>query len=121
MIDDIEARLSRWAEWCARRDDKGLGYPKQSPSCRLMARSGGGFMAEIDAEAWETEQAVQSLPEIHRIVVRETYLHAGTVGMRCKRLGVAYHTMAKYLEQAHKKISDRIFKKCLDRDVQKTI
>lgn len=118
---DIERRLIRWADWCVRRDDGGLGYPRECAYTRLRGRSNLLSAPGVDDEAWQTEKAVQSLAEIPRMVIIETYMRGGTVGMKCKRLGISDKTLAKYLDQAHAHVSAHILKNSVDISVRKSL
>ncbi len=61
MIDYINHRLVLWAEWATRRDDGGLGYPRQAHYTKAVLTHSRGCIEEIDEAAMEMERAVQAL------------------------------------------------------------
>lgn len=119
---DIERRLISWADWYLRRDNGGTGWAKECSYTKMQARS-NHFCGtpEINEDAYETERAVQSMAAIPRMVIIETYMRGGTVGMKCKRLGISYNTLAKYLDQAHAHVSEHILKNSVDIGVRKSL
>lgn len=94
-------RLTMWALWCAR--NRGGG---QIVSAGLAERvDGAGWDAptvirNIDAEAEETDRAVQSLDSAAREVVEVFYQGAGDAQKKARRLGVAPATLYLRVERA---------------------
>jgi len=108
MRVQIEVLLSVWGRWAIRRASGALGYPSLSPMFRDAPRwdSFGSAVplgiAEPDMVA--IDESVQLLPAILKIVVIEVYQRGGNMRAVAGRLGVSYHTVAKYLMAAHEKI-----------------
>ena len=59
--DALDIRLANWADWVMRREDGGLGFPKECPYTRLQGRSEGGFVPTESCDAWVIEKAVSAL------------------------------------------------------------
>ena len=74
MIDYVEQRLEEWADWYCRRDDHGLGYPKQSIEAELMALGGlmikmtGDYSPLGHANAEEIEFHIHALAKQNRVL-----------------------------------------------------
>lgn len=78
MSDDLDRRLNNWAEWNLRREDSGIGFPRECSYTRLqISTGGGGYIPIIESDAWLIEHAVISLgqacPILHQVIV-ERYL-----------------------------------------------
>lgn len=103
IIEDIERRLLNWAEWQHGGLSGGLGYA----ACSLDAvRGGKGSPAVVQSgEPEETAQAIQSLQQDLRDVVRMWYL-VGNIGVaeKARRLGCCVQTLYRRREAAHRGI-----------------
>lgn len=66
-IEHIKARLERWGAWSQAGGGGGLGYPKSSAFTRYMPKASMGtlYVPAYDAEAIQTERAVQALLPKH--------------------------------------------------------
>lgn len=85
MILAIDNRLVEWARWATKREDNGLGYPRQTIEAELVRMGGvlirgdgGPRRVEGNPQAEETEIAVRSLPEPMRTAIVLRYLFRGT-------------------------------------------
>ena len=101
--DDIEQRLGRWAQWVLTRESGGLGYPRECPYTRLMARGGSGFIPGLDAEAMQIETAVCELKkenaELHQ-VIHVRYLGTRTLDQMYRVCGCSERTFFRRLAEA---------------------
>jgi hypothetical protein len=104
MIDYMNHRLVCWAEWATRRDDGGLGFPRQSHYTKAMLSHGRGNIEEINEAAMEIETGVLALrkarPELAAVVM-EFYRKTGSAEFKARVLGVCRDTMYTRLHQAH--------------------
>lgn len=109
MIQYIDMRLQRWAEWSCRREDNGTGYAmsvlnKMVVGSEVWAETAYDSRPLIDVgdcEAMDTEHAVQSLrPELKRVVM-ECYLQRGTSEQKARALGMCKKSMYLKLDLAH--------------------
>lgn len=65
-IEWVKQRLEAWARWSTAPDSGGLGYPSAAAFTRVTPRStAAGFLPVSDADAMETERAVQSMLPHH--------------------------------------------------------
>lgn len=107
MIVYINDRLNQWADWRLRRDDNGIGYPRQCPYTRMATNSGGGFYSpEINEAAIEIDQAVCALRDDLRLVVMVMYTHTSTTEQKAKDCGVSVRTFWRVLHQAHVRVME---------------
>lgn len=104
MIDYINHRLVCWAEWATRRDDGGLGFPRQSHYTKAFLGHSRGNIEEINEAAMETETGVLALrgarPDLADVVM-EFYRKTGSAEFKARVLGVCRDTMYARLHQAH--------------------
>lgn len=107
MLTYINSRLVMWAEWVRRKDDGGIGFPRECSYTRLQGRSGGGFVPNVDADCWEIECAVTALktasPRLHQ-VVDLFYCRTMTGEQMAKRCQCSRDTLYARLHQAHVEI-----------------
>jgi DNA-directed RNA polymerase specialized sigma24 family protein len=110
-IEWVRERLHRWAAWRNRRDSGSQGYPTQAAFTKLVVdKSGfsdGGLLSVDDAEASETEQAVQSMRAGRPHLLRTLELiYLEDVGIRraAVQLHCAESTVKARLEQADHEI-----------------
>lgn len=104
MIDYINHRLVLWAEWATRRDDSGLGYPRQAHYTKAVLTHSRGCIEEIDEAAMEMERAVQALGHalpMLRQAVMEFYRKTGSAEYKARVLGVHRDTLYARIHQAH--------------------
>lgn len=104
----INNRLNDWARWLLMRSDGGQGYPGQSAFVRLAGgtKPGAYIPPGLDEDAWEVEQAVQSLKPELKLVVQAFYCHTGTVEQKAKECHCHRDTMYARLDRAHGLIMD---------------
>lgn len=108
MLQHIDERLRRWAEWNVRRTEGGIGYPRQANYTRLGGSSGMGYCEIPDEEAWEIEQIVTSMGEILKVSVRTWYFDTATIEQKARRLGVSHMALRKYIDLAHQYIDEQL-------------
>lgn len=122
MIGYVNNRLVMWSEWVARRDDAGLGFPKECSYTRLMQRSGGaGYQPEFASEALEIDRAMTALKKRDPQMFRAVHLFYGiefkqgkalTVRMTkeqiAKDLGRHRDTVYDWIDRAHRVILDAL-------------
>lgn len=107
MIEYINNRLNEWAIWVLRRDENGLGYPRQCAWSRMTPRSGANvFVGEVNDRAYEVELAVQSLSPVLQEFIRVFYLMNSTTEQKEKKLRCTRHTIYRKLNIAHVQIMD---------------
>lgn len=105
MIEHINERLVRWADWAAGgRRAAGLGFSpctlaRWEVTCSLRPVDPG-----YDDEAAATDKAVSLLPsELHQVVVA-FYLKPGTAKQKARECGMHRDTMYDRLHHAHQRI-----------------
>ena len=124
MLTYINSRLNQWAEWLRRREDGGLGYPRECPYTRLQARSStAGYIPIDEGEAWEIERAVQHLrthaPHLHQVVVL-FYRKTMTGEQMARECGCSRDTLYARLHQSHVEIMNWIHDECVrEQEVRK--
>lgn len=75
----IDARLAVWAAWRAKRDDSGLGYPKQSAFTKLAPTKSSNWTPDLNNEAYELDQCISALIEVRREAIMQMYTHTSTI------------------------------------------
>lgn len=106
MIDYINTRCAQWAAWRRRKDDNGLGFPRECPYTRLQARGGSGYNHVTDEAAWEIECAVRSLDDQLKKVIEVIYLGKGTSRDKARDCRCAESTMFERVHRAHLRIME---------------
>jgi hypothetical protein len=104
MIDYMNHRLVCWAEWATRRDDGGLGWPRQSHYTKAVLSHGKGSLEEINEAAMEIETGVLALRREREglfLVVMEFYRKSGSAEYKAMALGVHKDTMYARLHSSH--------------------
>lgn len=109
-IPEIERRLNNWARWRASMSAGGGNYA--TVELGAMRVDGQGWDAPTviptnDAEADETERAVQSLPVEQRDAVFAAYVGTRSVAERARRLGVSLSTLYARVDTAHLALARR--------------
>jgi DNA-directed RNA polymerase specialized sigma24 family protein len=80
----IDFRLVQWADWRARREDSGLGYPRQTSFSRLgAAGSFGAWTPEMNDQAYEVEKCVMALVAERREALLQMFCRTSTVKQKC--------------------------------------
>jgi hypothetical protein len=105
----IVGRLVRWSEWAARRQDSGLGYPKQVPYKNLMPRTGSSDHApEFSDECFEMDRCVTALQTESDMIYAVVMMHYGqvntTLDQRLEKLGCCKRTYYNKIDKAHRLI-----------------
>ena len=106
MILHINDRLNKWAFWCLTGRTANIGFPRKSSYCSLEGRGGNSLSAEFNDDAWEIEQAVQSLDEILKKAVMQFYTGRGTIEQKARDCGCTKMTLYNRVESAQYKIMD---------------
>lgn len=105
MIEHINERLMRWADWAAGgRRAAGLGYSRCTLARWVVACSFRPVDPGYDDEAAATDKAVTLLPAELRVVVVAFYLKPGTVKQKARECGMHRDTMYERLNHAHQRI-----------------
>lgn len=95
----LMARLRVWAEWRLRRDDGGLGYPRNSAFAKTP---GSGFWSpEMDSAGLEMDECVCALRGDLRQVVMLEYTRTGTQQQKANECGCCLRTYLNRLESAY--------------------
>lgn len=107
MIEYINLRCIQWAQWTRRKEDHGLGFPKE---CCYTKQGGkpppGGHLPPVDEAAWEVHCAIKALSPKLNNVVTVFYLGKGTADQKAKDCGCHRDTLYDYLHMAHVQIMD---------------
>lgn len=112
MIEHINERLMRWADWAAGgRRATGLGYSpctlsRWDVTCSLRPVDPG-----VDVESGDTDQAVAKLPPELQQVVKVFYLGPGTVRQKARECGMHRDTLYQRLHHAHQRIDELLGEK----------
>ena len=110
MLDTyVAGRLVKWAEWSARREDSGLGYPRQCCYTNLMPRTGSSSQTpEFADECFETECCVIALRasdhQLYEVIVLTYKKRLWTVDQKIKSLGCVKDTYYRRIDSAHRLI-----------------
>lgn len=103
MIDSIHARLLHWSE--AVKGNIGSGYVSSVWARLASGESSVSVSASIiqfDTVAYETEKAVQTLPDSLKAIVIEFYVNeSSTLEQKLKTLGISKRTLYRRLGMAH--------------------
>jgi len=115
MIDWVNEKLILWADWARRRDDGGLGYAKDSPTCRLAASGTSGGIVLAESDALEIDSAMvflaQERPELHRVGM-EWYYHGSPAMVAAKRIGCHRDTVYSRLDALHIAVAKHLQERC---------
>ena len=111
MISDeyLDRRIDEWADWVARVDTNGLGFPNKSVEQRLREQGGvlisgtGLKLPPSNERAEEMERLIgdlhQSNPDLAN-ALRAKYLTSGEVKQKAKRLGISAASFTVYVKMA---------------------
>lgn len=102
----IVRRLVQWSEWAARRQDSGLGYPKQVPYTNLMPRTeSSDHLPEFADECFEMDKCVTALQTVDDHTYAVIMLHYGQMSMtldqRLAKLGCCKQTYYNKIDKGH--------------------
>lgn len=105
----IVNRLVQWSQWAARRQDSGLGYPKQVPYINMMPRTeASNYLPEFADECFEIDKCVTALQTEGDIYYAVILLHYGQINMtldqRLEKLGCVKQTYYNKIDKAHRLI-----------------
>ena len=107
MIDAMHERLLDWAEACG-----GGGAFSTAWAYALSGESRGegqGLAVPFSMAVYETEKAVQGLPEALRLIVKEFYINStSTLTQKLNALGMSKRTLYRRLDEAHKEIEQAL-------------
>ena len=104
MIEYMNSRLCLWAEWAIRRDDGGIGFPRQSQYTKAVISHNRGNIEEINESAMEMESGVLALRSALPILfdaVMEFYRKTGSVAFKASHLHIGVATLYNRIHQAH--------------------
>ena len=74
----VNHRMQIWAEWELRKQDNGLGFPKQCSYTRLAMRSGGaGYQPDFDSDAYEISNILLDIKKQDKRIYRVLHLFFG--------------------------------------------
>lgn len=106
MFDNsyVNSRLEAWAAWRAKREDSGLGYPKQSAFMRLLPSGGSFWTPEMTSAAEEIDKCVVALIPERRLVIMLAYTRNATIQQKAKLCGCCEKTYYNRLAQAQRDI-----------------
>ena len=103
-IPEIERRLQNWARWHALMSSGGGNYASVDLTQDKVDNQGWDAPTVIptdDAEADETDKAVQALEHDQRVAVQKAYLGSGSVAERARKLGISLATLYARVDLAH--------------------
>jgi len=105
VIPYINQRCNEWVAWIRRRDDGGLGYPKECCYTRLQGRGPpNGYLPSVDDAAWEIDRAVRALePQLHKAMI-VFYLNRGTGDQKARDCHCHRDTFYERVHRAHQRI-----------------
>ena len=112
-IEWIDERLVNWSRWRLIMRSGGGNYARTSMRERV---DGEGWDAPTviptnDAEAADTDDAVERLPSELRATVSEYYLSPGSIKTKIKRLCCAESVMYDRIGSAHRMIANHLLAK----------
>lgn len=120
MIGYVNSRCVLWSEWELKREASALGFPRECPYTRLVARAGGsGYQPDIDGDAMEVATALSKIKLHHPKIYRAIHLFYGiefknghavavmlTKEMIAKDLECHRDTVYSYLDRGHVMLLD---------------
>jgi hypothetical protein len=120
MIPYINSRMVLWSEWVMRREDGALGYPKECPYTRLMARSGGsGYQPNFDSDAREIDNALAEIKKkniahfsaivnFYGVDIRNGHAYSISVDAKqlATQLSIHKDTLYSWIDKCHRDILD---------------
>lgn len=122
-IASVDALLSRWGRWALRCESNALGFA--SSSILAGGCDGDAFDSAVprgvaDGDMEAVDGAVKRLPSVLRMAVIEVYQHGSGQSVRkvAVRMGVANHTLTKYIAEAQRKIALDISVPCSQNTLQ---
>lgn len=109
MIEHIDNRLLRWADWAAGgRRAAGLGFSPCTLSRWEATCSLRPVDPKYDEEASATDSAVSVLPEELCLVVCVFYLKPGTARQKARDCAISQRTLYERLHHAHQRIEQHL-------------
>lgn len=105
--EDLERRCLNWARWKNGEGQGGLGYGGGGWNWSGADRSNyrEAKVPTLDAEAEQTDRAIQSLQSTLRRTVEVYYLGTGSMEERCRELQVSRATIYVRVDKAHEEIA----------------
>jgi hypothetical protein len=105
----IVGRMVRWSIWSARRQDSGLGYPKEVPYNRMApSTNASNITPEFSDECFDVDKCVTALQTESDMIYAVVMMHYGqvntTLDQRLVKLGCAKQTYYNKLDKAHRLI-----------------
>lgn len=109
---NVEVLLSAWGKWAVRIETKSIGYPSTSPMFR-EARFGKGFGSSepigiSDDDMKAVDSAVQSLPLILKITIKEFYKRECSIRDLSMSLGCDKSAAGRYLNEGRRRVANYI-------------
>jgi hypothetical protein len=110
MIDSIDARLVHWSETVKGNLGGGtVGSPLGSLVAGASLNRQSNSVLQFDSVAYDTEKAVQTLPDALKEIVIEYYVNdSNTIEQKLKALKISKRTLYRRLDMAHKLIEVKL-------------
>ncbi|MDR5170716.1 hypothetical protein IHQ56_02685 [Methylobacillus flagellatus] len=98
----IDFRLLQWAEWRARREDSGVGFPKQSAFVRMQTQHGKfeAWTPAMNDEAAEIDQCICALIAVRQEVIMQMYTRTSTIKQKADECFCSERTFFNRLHAA---------------------
>jgi len=95
----VVAKLCHWANWRAKKEQNGLGFPSKSS----FAKSAGStfWTPEMNSAAYEIDRCVSALTSDYREVIIRNYTESGTQEQKADRCRCHVRTYQNRLGMAH--------------------
>ncbi len=113
----VDEKMVMWGDWARRRDDGGLGYPKDSPTFRMRSTySSPGSMVLVESDALQIEAAMNEVkkrrPELYAVGY-SWYFVGDNVSKIVSRIGCHRDTVYARLDSLHIVVANLISERTL--------
>lgn len=103
--EEMERRCLNWARWKAGDGQGGLGWGSGSGGWQSAGADRSGYreakVPTLDAEAEQTNRAIETLDVSMQRTVTVYYLGTGTMEQRCSHLQISRATIYLRVDRAH--------------------